>query len=195
MSSSDLPKLLKISAVKKPWIDNIYLMALKSSLIILVGLTMVCFNEKMMISYSCIRCFMPKLHNIFWIVSSKQGGSKRHLQLSVVPVTRTDERTMGSICRGVFATPFATIDAFPTVRTWAGTVNGVARSAILATAAFLALQTIFAVRALSLTLQKRASKSVRSGYNGIWYKVKDSGFWNLKPDTLETFNPVLCITR
>ena len=116
-----------------------------------------------------------------------QGGSKRHLQLSVVPVTRTDERTMGSICRGVFATPFATIDAFPTVRTWAGTVNGVARSAILATAAFLALQTIFAVRALSLTLQKRASKSVRSGYNGIWYKVKDAGFWNLKSDNVSFF--------
>ena len=121
-------------------------------------------------------------------------SSKRHLQLSVVPVTRTDERTMGSICRGVFATPFATIDAFPTVRTWAGTVNGVARSAILATAAFLALQTIFAVRALSLTLQKRASKSVRSSYNGIWYKVKDFGFWNLKSDNV-FFQNISCIAN
>jgi hypothetical protein len=44
---------------------------------------------------------------------------------------------------------------------------------------FLALQTIFAVQALSLTLQKRASKSVRTGYNGIWYKVKDLGLFEI----------------
>ena len=43
-------------------IDSIYLLALQRSFIILVGLTMTCFSEKMMIFYSCIRCFVPNLH-------------------------------------------------------------------------------------------------------------------------------------
>ena len=45
-----------------------------------------------------------------------------------------------------------------------------------------------------LTLQKRASKSVRSSYNGIWYKVKDFGFWNLKSDDV-FFQNISCIAN
>ena len=35
-------------------LNAIYVLALQRSLIILVGLTMTCFSEKMMISYSCM---------------------------------------------------------------------------------------------------------------------------------------------
>ena len=51
--------------------DNIHVLALQRSLIILVGLTMTCFSEKIMISYSCISGFMPNLHNKSWMVSTK----------------------------------------------------------------------------------------------------------------------------
>ena len=39
--------------------------------IILVGLTMTCFSEKFMISYSCIHGFMPNLHKKSWMVSKE----------------------------------------------------------------------------------------------------------------------------
>ena len=38
-------------------VDSIYVLALQRSLIILVGLTMACFSEKMMISCSCISTY------------------------------------------------------------------------------------------------------------------------------------------
>ena len=50
--------------------NSIYVLALERSLIILVDLTMTCFSEKMMISYNCIRGFMPNLYKKTWMVSS-----------------------------------------------------------------------------------------------------------------------------
>ena len=44
------------------YIDCIYVLALQRSFIILVSLTMTCFSKKIMISYTCIRGFMPNLH-------------------------------------------------------------------------------------------------------------------------------------
>ena len=55
---NDLTELCKASTL----IVSIYVLALQKSLIILVGLTMTCFSEKMMISYSCIRGLMLNLH-------------------------------------------------------------------------------------------------------------------------------------
>ena len=46
----------------KPRINAIYVLALQRSLIILVSPKLTCYSEKMMISYSYIRGFMPKLH-------------------------------------------------------------------------------------------------------------------------------------
>jgi hypothetical protein len=46
-------------------------LALLRSLIILVGLTMTWFSEKMMISYICISGFMPNSHKKSWMVSNE----------------------------------------------------------------------------------------------------------------------------
>ena len=45
-----------------------YLLALQRSLIILIDPTMTRYSEKMMISYSCMRGFMPNLHKKSWMV-------------------------------------------------------------------------------------------------------------------------------
>ena len=48
------------------YLDSIYVLALQRSLI----MTMTCFSEKMMISYSCIRGFMPNYHKKSLMVSN-----------------------------------------------------------------------------------------------------------------------------
>ena len=55
-------KIIKDLCKASTYIDFVYVLALKRSLIILVGLTMTWYSEKMMISYSCIGGFMPNLH-------------------------------------------------------------------------------------------------------------------------------------
>ena len=56
-------KIIKdLCKAESQYIGSIYVLASQSFLIILVGLAMTCYSEKMMISYSCIRGFMPNLH-------------------------------------------------------------------------------------------------------------------------------------
>ena len=54
------------------------------SLIILVGLTMTCFSEEIMVSYSCIRGFMPDLHKKSWMVSKSGELSKQAFCKNIV---------------------------------------------------------------------------------------------------------------
>ena len=54
-------------------INAIYVLALQRSLIFLLGLTMRCFSEKMMISYSCILGFEiscpTRVKNLEWYLT------------------------------------------------------------------------------------------------------------------------------
>ena len=50
--------------------DSVYVLALLRSLIILEGLTMTRFTEKMLISTRCTCGFMPNLHKKSWMVSN-----------------------------------------------------------------------------------------------------------------------------
>ena len=68
-------KIIK-DCCKASTLNAIYVLALQRSLIILVGLTMTCFSEKMMISYSFIRGFMPNLHKQSWMVSVYHARSR-----------------------------------------------------------------------------------------------------------------------
>ena len=77
---------------------------------------------------------------------------------------------MWPICRLIFATPLTTIRTFPTIRTWTGTINGVASAAVLAIAALFALLSKFAIRALCLTLQqKRSTWSSSVAFTILYY--------------------------
>ena len=74
MSSSDLPKLSKTSVKPVHYIDSIYVLALQSSLIMLIALTMTWFSEKN--TYESTRCqygFMPNLHKKSWMVSKLEA--------------------------------------------------------------------------------------------------------------------------
>ena len=61
-----------------------YVLALQRSLIILVGLTMTWNSEKMMISYNCIRGFMPNSHKKSWMVSKQYVLSSKKLEWNTI---------------------------------------------------------------------------------------------------------------
>ena len=73
---SDLSKLLRMSvkAVHKCYLSMYWLYRIQRSLIILVGLTMTLFSEKMLISTRCVCGFMPNLYKKSWMVSNLGDG-------------------------------------------------------------------------------------------------------------------------
>ena len=79
MSLSDLPKLLRTLSM--------YVLATRRSLIILVGLTMTWFSEKLLISTRCLYGFMPNLDKKSWMVFNSTYSKHK---------TRSDPAPAGS---------------------------------------------------------------------------------------------------